>query len=186
MGRINETVPEELELGALFEAIKENPEFFIRGRGVDCEVELLKEETEEVDLAPQTLPIALSGEGLVDLEEKTLELRRMESSLAEREHLLSQREDALARQLQMIQGLEREKANEKQQDQEQIVEASIGRFADSDLKSTGTLVTVSSSSSAWETFSHLEQQTNETLQLFRDECWTLSSLGSIFRTETFK
>lgn len=180
MGRINETVPEELELGALFEAIKENPEFFIRGRGI--EVEELKEEkgkTEEEVLAPRTLSTALSGEGLLDLEEKALELRRVESSLAERERLLSQREDALTRQLQMIQGLEREKEKE----QEHIVEDS--GHDDSDLKSNGTLVTVPSSLSAWDTFSHIEQQTNETLQLFRDECWTLSSLGSIFRTDSF-
>jgi hypothetical protein len=103
----------------------------------------------------------------------------VESSLAERERLLSQREDALTRQLQMIQGLEREKEKE----QEHIVEDS--GHGDSDLKSNGTLVTVPSSLSAWDTFSHIEQQTNETLQLFRDECWTLSSLVSIFRTDSF-
>ena len=124
-------------------------------------------------------------------------MRRMELDLEERERLLYQRENAVAQQLRTIQEMEKqsrqqERENEKKKAKEcSFVEQEpslaqhdlLGLCSGSDLKQDATLATVPSSL-AWDTLSQIEQQTNETLQVFRDECWTFSSLGAIFRVDS--
>lgn len=194
IARINETVPEELELDALFAAVKENPEFFLGGHEQDL-AEARKEQEQMVALSP--MPSIMSVEDILDLEGKLLEMRRLEIDLEERERLLCQREDAVAQQLRTIQEMEKKQAKqqEKEKEKEKLKEHSfveepslaqhdlLGLCSGSDLKHDATLATVPSSL-AWDTLSQIEQQTSETLQVFRDECWNFSSLVAIFRVDS--
>lgn len=195
VARINETVPEELELDALFAAVKENPEFFLGGHGLDILEAQQREQEEMVILAP--IPSIVSVEDILDLEGKLLEMRRLEMDLEERERLLSQREDAVAQQLRSIQEMEKQarlQEREKEKDKTRffIEEPTtmahehdlLNLCSGSDLKQDMTLATSPSSLATWETLSQIEQQTNETLQLLRDECWNFSSLGGIFRVDS--
>jgi len=196
VARINETVPEELELDALFAAVKENPEFFQSGH----EADLLGADSAEEDQITAPIPApapAISVESVLDLEGKLVEMRRLEIHLVERERLLRQRENAVAQQLRTIQELEREqRARQEKQQAEQIVEDKemlehdspvehdiLSLCSGSELKNNESM-TMTSSMAAWKTLSQIEQHTNETLQVFRDECWNFSSLGAIFRVES--
>ena len=191
IARINETVPEELELDALFAAVKENPEFFQTGHEADL---LEQDEEEQVDVSIPAVAAAMSVEGILDLEGKLFEMRRLEIDLVERERVLRQREDAVAQQLRSIQELEQRSRQEKQAEQvktKEMLEDSapvehdiLSLCSGSELKNDETLTTAASSMAAWETLSQIEQHTNETLQLFRDECWNFASIGAIFRVES--
>ena len=205
IARINETVPEELELDALFAAVRENPEFFERGH----EAELLEADMQEATLVtalvnPPMIPPALSAEVILDLEDKLHEIRQLEVNLLERERLLCQREDAVAQQLRKIQELEQRARQEKvttappppltpasqqkratearEEDSQDILSLCSGSDLHYKHDEKGLIQSVSSS--PWETLSQIERQTNETLQIFRDECWNFSTFGSMFRVES--
>lgn len=192
IARINETVPEELELDAIFAAVKENPEFFQTGHEAD-----LLEADQEVQEIPPSIPsiaAAMSVESILDMEGKLLEMRRLDIDLLERERVLRQREDAVAQQLRTIQEFEHRARQERQAEEakkeEMLRDATppaendiLSLCSGSELKNDESLTIGPSSTTAWETLSLLEQHTNETLQIFRDECWSFSSIGAIFRVE---
>eukprot|EP00977_Amphora_coffeiformis_P017192 scaffold5515_cov159-Amphora_coffeaeformis.AAC.2 len=182
VARINETVPEELELDALFAAVKENPEFFLSGH----EADLLGADSAEEDQITAPIPApapAISVESVLDLEGKLVEMRRLEIHLVERERLLRQRENAVAQQLRTIQELEREqRARQEKRQAEQIVEDKemlehdspvehdiLSLCSGSELKNNESM-TMTSSMAAWKTLSQIEQHTNETLQLTFPDC----------------
>jgi hypothetical protein len=188
VARINETVPEELELDALFTAVKENPEFFQGGYAAHLVEPVVPPLQETITVVP-TVPPALPVDALIDnMEARLLQMRRMELDLQVRQQLLERREEALAQQLRTIQELEERVRQEKEE--EKIVEDKSSQPNDllslcsgsAAEKADGTLTTVPSSL-AWETLSQIEQQTNETLQMLRDECWGFSSLGSLFHAK---
>ena len=196
IARINETVPEELELDALFAAVKENPEFFQTGHEADF---LDADEEEEgaviISASSPAIATAISLENILDLEGKLMELRHLEIHLMERERLLRQRENAVAQQLRTIQEMEQRSRQERQQieqikNKEEMSEQDdasathdiLSLCSGSEFKKKESMA-ITSSMAAWETLSQIEQHTNEALQVFRDECWNFSSFGAIFRVE---
>ena len=184
ISRLIETVPEELELDALFAAVKENPEFFQGGHELHL-AEREPETTMATSLSDTEILIETMGlEGFLVMRQRELDLKL-------RELILAQREEALAQQLRTIQDMGQRSRQEREEESPEVVEEKpaeqsdlMSLCSDSANKQEEGSPVDASSVLTWETFWQIEKQTSETFESLRDECWGFTSFGSMFQVQS--